>query len=145
MVDEIVPTRLKERTQLTSRAEGVRGDCERHATTMLDLTSGRIVPKDHPLRQIKLVVDSVQSRISLLFDELWASGERPSFPHVHVLKSSPLMASCTSHPERHFCDELRDNVLFKWFLDSSVEEGATPMPSGRVHKEPRAVLGSRCG
>ena len=100
----------------------MRGEAERQATLMLGLTPDGFVPKDHPLRRIKPLVDSALRRMSPLFDELYASGGRPSIPPEHLLKSSLLMACYTVRSERQFCEQLRYNLLFKWFLDLNVED-----------------------
>ena len=60
--------------------------------------------------------------MSPLFDEIYASGGRPSIPPEHLLKSSLLMAFYTVRSERQFCEQLRYNLLFKWFLDLNVED-----------------------
>ena len=100
----------------------MRGESERQATMMLGLTPEGFVPKDHPLRRIKPLADSALRRMSPLFDEIYASGGRPSIPPEHLLKASLLMAFYTVRSERHFCEQLRYNLLFKWFLDLNVED-----------------------
>ena len=100
----------------------MRGESERQATMMLGLTPEGFVPKSHPLRRIKPLVDSALRRMSPLFDEIYASGGRPSIPPEHLLKSSLLMAFFTIRSERQFCEQLRYNLLFKWFLDLNVED-----------------------
>ena len=70
----------------------MRGEAERQATLMLGLTPDGFVPKEHPLRRINPLVDSVLRRMSPLFDELYASGGRPSIPPEHLLKATLLMA-----------------------------------------------------
>ena len=100
----------------------MRGETERQATLMLGLTPDGFVPRDHPLRWIKPLVDSALGRMSPLFDEVYAAGGRPSIPPEHLLKSSLLMAFYTIRSERQFCEQLRYNILFKWFLDLNVED-----------------------
>ena len=100
----------------------MRGETERQATLMLGLTPERFVPRDHPLRRIKPLVDSALDRMSPLFDEVYAAGGRPSIPPEQLLKSSLLMACYTIRSERQFCEQLRYNILFKWFLDLNVED-----------------------
>ena len=46
----------------------MRGEAERQATLMLGLTPDGFVPKEHPLRRIKPLVDSALRRMSPLFD-----------------------------------------------------------------------------
>ena len=100
----------------------MRGESERQATMMLGVTPGGFVPKDHPLRRIKPLADSALGRMSPLFDELYADNGRPSIPLEHLLKASLLMAFYTIRSERQFCEQLRYNLLFKWFLDLNVED-----------------------
>ncbi len=100
----------------------MRGETERQATLMLGLTPEGFVPKDHPLRRIKPLADSALRRMSPLFDEIYADNGRPSIPPEHLLKSSLLMACYTIRSERQFCEQLRYNLLFKWFLDLNVED-----------------------
>ena len=52
-----------------------------------------------------------------VLDEIYADNGRPSIPPEHLLKSSLLMAFFTIRSERQFCERLRYNLLFKWFLD----------------------------
>ena len=100
----------------------MRGESERQATMMLGLTPDGFVPKDYPLRRIKPLAESALRRMSPLFDEIYASGGRPSIPPEHLLKSSLLMSFFTIRSERQFCEQLRYNLLFKWFLDLNVED-----------------------
>ena len=100
----------------------MRCDAERQATLMLGLTPDGFVPKGHPLRRIRPLTDSVLTRMSPLFDELYASGGRPSIPPEHLLKSRLLMAFYTVRSERQFCEQLRYHLLFKWFLDLNIED-----------------------
>ena len=99
----------------------MRGESERQAT-MMGLTPDGFVPKSHPLRRIKPLADSALRRMSPLFDEIYASGGRPSIPPEHLLKASLLMAFYTIRSERQFYEQLRYNLLFKWFLDLNVED-----------------------
>ena len=98
------------------------GESEWQATMMLWLTPDGFVPKDHPLRRIKPLADSALRRMSPLFDEIYADNGRPSILTEHLLKSSLLMACFTIRSERQFCEQLRYNLLFKWFLDLNVED-----------------------
>ena len=80
------------------------------------------MPKDHPVRRIKPLADSALGRVSPLFDQIYADSGRPSIPREHLLKSSVLMAFYTVRSECQFCEQLRYNLLFKWFLDLNVED-----------------------
>ena len=95
----------------------MRGESERQATMMLGLTLEGFVPMDHPLRRINPLADSALQRMSPLFDELYADNGWPSIPPEHLLKSSLLIALFTIRSERQFCEQLRYDLSFKWFLN----------------------------
>lgn len=76
-----------------------------------------LVPRDHPLRTIKELADSALAKLSPTFDEMYAADGRPSVPPERLLKAMLLMALFTVRSERLLCEQLRYNLLFRWFLD----------------------------
>src|SRR3569833_554151 len=50
------------------------------------------VPQDHPLRQIRPLVDAALTRLSPRFDELYSPIGRPSIPPEYLLRASLLQA-----------------------------------------------------
>ena len=100
----------------------MRGERERQANIMLAVTPEAFVPEDHPLRRIKPLVDDCLERLWPRFEEMYAQRGRPSIPPEHLLKGSLLIALFSVRSERQFCEQLRYNLLFKWFLDLNVED-----------------------
>src|SRR5215475_7492140 len=49
---------------------------------------------------------------------------RRSIPPEHLLKACLLMAFYSIRSERQFCERLRYDLLFKWFLGLNVEDDA---------------------
>jgi transposase len=98
----------------------MRGDRNHQAEMLLALTPDQLVPADHPIRRIKPIVEAVLSRLSPLFDEMYAERGRPSIPPEHLLKASLLIALFSVRSERQFCERLQYDLLFKWFLDLNV-------------------------
>ena len=94
----------------------MRGDTDRQAEIMLALTPDQLVPEDHPIRRIKPIAEAVLARLSPRFDAMYAEGGRPSIPPEHLLKSLLLIALYSIRSERQFCERLRYDLLFKWFL-----------------------------
>ena len=82
------------------------------------------VPDDHPLRAIKRRVDLILSKLSSLFDDLYAQEGRPSIPPEQLLKSRILMALYSVRSERLFCEQLAYNLLWLWFLDRELDQGS---------------------
>lgn len=102
----------------------MRGDAT-HQTTMLTLaTTDDFVPEDHPIRRIKPIVERALSKLSPTFAGTYSQRGRPSIPPEHLLKGSLLIALYSVRSERQFCERLRYDLLFKWFLDLNIEDPA---------------------
>ena len=56
------------------------------------------------------------------FDRIYAEIGRPSIPPERLLKASLLIALYSVRSDRLFCEMLDYNILFRWFLDMSLEE-----------------------
>src|ERR1041384_2381090 len=95
----------------------MRGEASRQASMFSLVTPGHLVPAEHPLRQVKQLGDEALSDLSLVFDAIYSWVGRPSIPPEHLLKASLLIALYTVRSERQFCEQLRDNFLFRWVLD----------------------------
>jgi len=80
------------------------------------------VPATHPLRAIKRDADAVLGSLSGELDELYAEASRPSIPPERLLKASLLIALYSVRSDRMLCEMLDYNILFRWFLDMSLEE-----------------------
>jgi transposase len=113
----------------------VRGDADRQAEIMLALTPDQLVPDDHPIRRIKPIVEGVLGRLSPLFDAMYAEGGRPSIPPEHLLKGLLLIALYSIRSERQFCERLRYDLLFKWFLDLNIADRAFDPSSFSKNRE----------
>lgn len=75
------------------------------------------IPDDHPLREIKAVADQALQRMSRTFDRMYPKVGRPSVPPEQLLKAMLLMALYSIPSEVRLCEQLRYNMLFRWFLD----------------------------
>lgn len=80
------------------------------------------VPADHPLRGIKAHTDRVLKGLSSEFEALYAANGRPSIPPEQLLKGQLLMALYSVRSDRQFCQMLDYNILFRWFLDMSLDD-----------------------
>jgi transposase len=68
------------------------------------------------------MVEVALRQMSPLFDAMYSTVGRSSIPPERLLKSSLLMAFYSVRSERLFCEQLDYNILFRWFLDMSMEE-----------------------
>ena len=102
----------------------MRGDAT-FRTTMLSLvTVDDFIPGDHPIRRIKPIVERALTKLSPVFEQMYSHRGRPSIPPEHLLKGSLLIALYSIRSERQFCERLRYDLLFKWFLDLNIEDKA---------------------
>ncbi len=98
----------------------MRGEKEKQIVMLSSLTPDQLVPQDHPIRKIKPIVDRALSELSPIFNQMYAEIGRPSIPPEHLLKASLLIALYSIRSERQFCERLRYDLLFKWFLDLNI-------------------------
>ena len=70
----------------------MRGDAAQQATMLTAITPDAKVPKDHPIRAIKPIVDGALLELSPVFNAMYAKVGPPSIPPEHLLKAPLLMA-----------------------------------------------------
>jgi transposase len=102
----------------------MRGSNQRQVLMLSTLTPEQLVPADHPIRRIKVIVERALRELSPTFDAMYARGGRASIPPERLLKGCLLIALYSVRSERQFCERLQYDLLFKWFLDMDIEEPA---------------------
>lgn len=80
------------------------------------------VPTTHPLRPIKAMADQVLQKLSPPLEAMYSQTGRPSIPPERLLKGELLIALFSIRSHRLFCEMLEYNILFRWFLDMSLDE-----------------------
>jgi transposase len=100
---------------------GMRGTPDRQLSMLSSLSTEDLIPTDHPIRRIRVVVDSVLADLDDTFAAMYSTGGRPSVPPEMLLKSTVLMAMYSMRSERAFCERLNYDMLFKWFLDLPID------------------------
>jgi transposase len=80
------------------------------------------VPKDHPLRAIRAVVDDVLREMSREFDGLYATVGRLSIPPERLLRVQLLQIFYSIRSERLLMEQLDYNLLFRWFVGMEMDE-----------------------
>jgi transposase len=88
------------------------------------LSTEDLIPVDHPIRRIRVVVDTVLAGMDDVFDDMYSTRGRPSVPPEALLKATVLMALYSIRSERAFCERLNYDLLFKWFLDMPIDAKA---------------------
>ena len=100
---------------------GMRGTPERQLALLSSLSTEDLIPAEHPIRRIRVVVEAVLAEMDSSFDAMYAKSGRPSVPPEMLLKASVLMAMYSMRSERAFCERLNYDMLFKWFLDLPID------------------------
>ena len=113
----------------------MRGKAETQVEMLSLMTADQLVPEDHPIRQIKPIVDNALRELSPTFTQMYAETGRPSIPPEHLLKACLLIALYSVRSERQFCERLQYDLLFKWFLDLNIIDPAFDASTFSKNKE----------
>jgi len=80
------------------------------------------VPDHHPLRFIRAMVDEVLAGLSRAFGELYSPLGRPSVPPEQLIRALLLQLLYSVRSERMLIEQLRYNLLFRWFVGLQIQE-----------------------
>jgi transposase len=80
------------------------------------------VPKDHPLRAIRAMVDVALDNMGLQFESMYANVGRPSIAPDKLLRAPLLQVLYTVRSERMLMEELDYNLLFRWFVGMNLDD-----------------------
>src|SRR5215208_6607955 len=80
------------------------------------------VPKDHPLRPIRVLVNEALQALSPDFHRMYSDIGRPSIPPEKLLRALLLQIFYTVRSERMLMEQLEYNLLFRWFVGLNMDE-----------------------
>ena len=80
------------------------------------------VPKDHPIRPIRRVVDKALARLEAEFSTLYAERGRPSIPPERLLRALLLQILFSIRSERQLVERIDYDLLFRWFVGLEIDE-----------------------
>lgn len=100
----------------------MRGDVENQQGMFSYVSLDSRVPAQHPLRAIKVRADAALRELAALFEQMYSKTGRPSIPPERLLKAQLLIALFSVRSDRQFCEQLQWNLLFRWFLDMTLDE-----------------------
>ena len=99
----------------------MRGDDVRTESLFSYLSCEARVPKDHPLRPIRTLVDRALAVLSPVFEPLYSDIGRPSIPPEKLLRALLLQALYSVRSERQLMEQLDYNLLFRWFVGLAMD------------------------
>jgi transposase len=80
------------------------------------------IPKKHPLRKLRLVVDSLLASMNKELDAIYARTGRDSIPPERLLRASLIQTLHSIRSERALVDHLEYNLLYRWFVGLGMDE-----------------------
>ena len=100
----------------------MRGD-DVHQTEMFSYISPeQRVPKDHPLRPMRTMVDQILVDLSPRFKKMYSKIGRPSIPPEKLLRALLLQTLYTIRSERQLMEQLDYNLLYRWFVGLTMDD-----------------------
>ncbi len=80
------------------------------------------VPKDHPLRVIRVIVNDVLGGMSSDFEAAYSATGRPGIAPERLLRALLVQAFYTIRSERQLMEQLNFNLLFRWFVGLGMDD-----------------------
>jgi transposase len=100
----------------------MRGGDERQGIAFSYVSLESRVPKSHPLRRMREMVDAALVELSPEFEGLYSAIGRPSIPPERLLRALLLQVLFTIRSERMLMEQLDYNLLFRWFVGLSMDD-----------------------
>ena len=100
----------------------MRGTDTQQSAMFSYLSPEQRVPANHPLRQIRVMVDVVLKILSPTFNRMYSAFGRPSIPPEKLLRALLLQVLYTVRSERMLMEQLEYNLLFRWFVGLNMDE-----------------------
>jgi transposase len=80
------------------------------------------IPKAHPLRKLRVVVDAILATMDAELDALYATTGRDSIPPERLLRASLIQTLFSIRSERQLVRHIDYNLLYRWFVGLGMDE-----------------------
>jgi len=100
----------------------MRGDDVQQQAMFSYLSPEARVPRDHPLRPIREMVNQALAELSGEFQAMYSREGRPSIPPEKLLRALLLQILYTIRSARLLMEQLDYNLLFRWFVGLSMDD-----------------------
>jgi len=74
------------------------------------------IPRDHPLRKLRELVDALLDSLHADFAALYSASGRPSIPPERLLRASLIQTLYSIRSERQLVQHIEYNLLYRWFV-----------------------------
>ena len=92
----------------------------------------KLVPADHPLRGIRVIVDRALKELSETFDEMYANRGRNSIPPEQLIRALLIQILYGVRSERQLVEQLNYNLLFRWFVGLRLSDEEVRLFTGQL-------------
>src|ERR1700678_3390303 len=100
----------------------MRGEDGKQSAMYSYVSMEQRIPVEHPVRQIRVLVDRALSRMDRKLEELYSQVGRPSIAPERLLRASLLMVLYSIRSERQLMEQLDYNLLFRWFVGLEIDD-----------------------
>lgn len=100
----------------------MRGNLSHQSAMFSYVSLEERIPKHHPLRKLRLIVDTILATMDKEFEAAYAQTGRPSVPPERLLKAMLLQILFTLRSERLLVESIDYNLLYRWFVGLSIDE-----------------------
>ena len=80
------------------------------------------VPSDHPLRNVRMLVNEALGRLNGLFNAIYADTGRESIAPEKLIRALLLQVFYSIRSERQLMEQMCYNLLFRWFVGISLDD-----------------------
>jgi transposase len=101
----------------------MRGHDEQQEGMFSYISPEKRIPSDHPLRRMRAMVDAALEEMSPQFARLYSHYGRPSIAPEKLLRALLLQVLYSVRSERLLMEQLGYNLLFRWFVGLSMDDG----------------------
>lgn len=82
-----------------------------------------LIPQNHPLRDIKNMIEPLLGQMSFAFEKIYSVIGRPSIPPEQLLRGELLRIIYSIRSETQLMEQLHFNFLYRWFVGLGMNEG----------------------
>lgn len=80
------------------------------------------VPREHPLRAIRELVNEALLGLNELFNSIYADSGRASIAPEKLLRAMLIQVFFSVRSERQLMEQVRYNLLFRWFIGLAIDD-----------------------
>jgi transposase len=81
-----------------------------------------LVPQDHPLRAIRLMVNQALVGLNGLFNEIYSDFGRTSIAPEKLMRAMLIQVLFSVRSERQLMEQVRYNMLYRWFIGLAIDD-----------------------